>query len=83
LSCLRGKRGTHGDIESPFKWRYLPVRLWEHQEIFKNYSISTRKKGRNGKGMVTQSSHPTTLTKNEIGGLLEDMKNDIFHSLAM
>jgi hypothetical protein len=53
------------------------------RKIFKNYSRSSRKKGRSGKGMVTQYSHPSTLIKNEIGGLLEDMKTDILHSLAM
>jgi hypothetical protein len=53
------------------------------KQIFKNHSRSSRKKGRNGKGMVTQSSNPSIIIKNEIGGLLEDMKTDILHSLAM
>jgi hypothetical protein len=33
--------------------------------------------------MVTQYSNPAILIKNEIGGLLEDMKIDILHSLSM
>jgi hypothetical protein len=53
------------------------------KQIFKNHSRSSRKKGRNGKGMVSQSSNPAIHIKNEIGGLLEDMKTDILHSLAM
>jgi hypothetical protein len=53
------------------------------KHIFKNCFISTMKKGRNGKEMVTQYSHPIILTKNEIGGLLEDIETCILHSLAM
>jgi hypothetical protein len=33
--------------------------------------------------MVIQSCNLATLTKNEIGGLLQDMKDEVFHSLAM
>jgi hypothetical protein len=33
--------------------------------------------------LVPQSSNPTNHIKHEIGGLIEDMKTNIFHSLAM
>ena len=33
--------------------------------------------------MVPQYSNPTTHINNELGGLIEDMKNDILHSLVM
>jgi hypothetical protein len=48
------------------------------KQIFKNHSRSSRKKGINSRGMVPQSSNPTTHIKNELGGLIEDMKTDIF-----
>jgi hypothetical protein len=53
------------------------------KRIFKNHSRSSRKKGRSNRGLVSQSSNPTTHIKNELGGLIEDMKTDILHSLAM
>jgi hypothetical protein len=53
------------------------------KQIFKNNFISSRKKDKNGKWMVSQSSNPAIHTKNDIGGLLEDMKTNILHSLAM
>jgi hypothetical protein len=53
------------------------------KQIFKNHFKSSRKKGRNGKGMVSQSSNPAIHIKNELGGLLEYMKTNILHSLAM
>jgi hypothetical protein len=40
------------------------------KRIFKNYSISSRKKGRSNRGLVPQSSNPTTHIKNELGGLI-------------
>jgi len=52
-------------------------------KIFKNHSRSSRKEGRNGRGMVPQYSNPTIHIKNELGGLIEDMETDILHSLSM
>jgi hypothetical protein len=53
------------------------------KRIFKNHSRSSRKKGRRNKGLISPSSNPTTHIKNELGGLIEDMKTEILHSLAM
>ena len=53
------------------------------KRIFKNHSRSSRKKGRSNKGLASQSFNPTNNIKNELGGLIEDMKTDILHSLAM
>jgi hypothetical protein len=50
------------------------------KRIFKNHS---RKKGRSSRELVPQSSNPTTHIKNELRGLIEDMKTDILHSLSM
>jgi len=35
-------------------------------KIFKNYSRSSRKKGRNGKGTITKCSNTSIFIKNEI-----------------
>ena len=53
------------------------------KRIFKNHSRSSRKKGRSNRGLASQYSNPTTHIKNELGGLIEAMKTDILHSLAM
>jgi hypothetical protein len=53
------------------------------KHIFNNHFISSRMKGRNGKGMVSESSNHAIHIKIEIGGLLKDMKMNIFHYLAM
>jgi hypothetical protein len=53
------------------------------KRIFKNPSHSSRKKGRSNRGSISPSSNPTTHIKNELGGLIEDMKTDEFHYLAI
>jgi hypothetical protein len=53
------------------------------KRIFKNHSRSSRKKGRSSRGFVPQYSNPTTHINNELGGLIEDIKTNILHSLAM
>jgi hypothetical protein len=53
------------------------------KRIFNRHSRSSRKKDRRSRGLVSQSSNPTTHIKNELEGLIEDMKTDILHSLSM
>jgi hypothetical protein len=53
------------------------------KQTFKNHSRSSRKKGRNSREMVPESSKPYNPRKNESGGLIEDMKIDILHYLSM
>jgi hypothetical protein len=53
------------------------------KRIFKNHSRSSRKKGRSSRVLVPQSSNPKNHIKNELGGLIKDMKTDILHYLSM
>jgi len=53
------------------------------KEIFKNHYGASTKKGRFGGNMVSLFSSSFVLTNNEIGGMLEDMKTKILHSLAL
>jgi hypothetical protein len=53
------------------------------KRIFKKLSRSSRKKGRSSRGLISPSSNPTTHIKHELGGLIEDMKTDILHSLEI
>jgi hypothetical protein len=53
------------------------------KRIFKNHSRSSRNKGIISRGLVSQCSNPITHINNELGGLIENMKIDILHSLSM
>jgi len=44
------------------------------KQILKNHSRENKKKGGYGRSMLSDFSSPSVLTKNEIGGMLEDMK---------
>jgi hypothetical protein len=65
----------NGDI---YQWDYDDIK-----RIFQNHSRSSRTKGRSNRGLISLSSNPTTHIKNDLGGLLEYMKTNILHSLAM
>jgi len=50
------------------------------KRIFKIHSRSSRKKCRSSRGLISPFSNPVTNIKNELGGLIEDMKTYILHS---
>lgn len=65
---------TNGDI---YHLNYEDIKI-----VFKNNSRTTRKEVEKTKGFVSPSSS-TSIFKNEIGGMLEDLKIEILHTFAM
>jgi hypothetical protein len=84
LVFLKGVRGEFMENLNILTNGYVFQLEYEYiKKVFKKYFMSTRKKSRNGINVSPQSFNSTTIIKNEIGRLLEDMKTNILHSLDM